>query len=155
MIVNNDILRRIRYTFDFNDAKMIELFALADHVVTREQVSNWLKKGDAPQFQEIKDIEFSLFLNGLINHNRGKREGEQPPPELKLTNNIILKKLKIALSLQSEDIQDIFLSVGRNISKHELSAFLRNPKHRQYKPFQDQFMRNFMYGLQLKYRKEK
>ena len=43
-MTNNDILRRIRYTFDFNDAKMIAIFGLADHKVTREQISSWLKK---------------------------------------------------------------------------------------------------------------
>ena len=48
---NNDIIRRIRYAFDLSDAKMIEIFALADHEVTRPQISNWLKKDDDPYFQ--------------------------------------------------------------------------------------------------------
>jgi hypothetical protein len=39
LLTNNDILRRIRYTFDFNDTKMIAVFGLADHQVTREQIS--------------------------------------------------------------------------------------------------------------------
>ena len=47
-MTNNDILRRLRYTFDFNDKKMIALFALADQKVTREQISNWLKKEEDP-----------------------------------------------------------------------------------------------------------
>jgi len=42
-MINNDVLRRVRYIFDFNDAKMIAIFASADDTVTREQVSSWLK----------------------------------------------------------------------------------------------------------------
>ena len=44
---NNDILRRLRYVFDFNDTKMIAIFHQADLPVNREQVSAWLKKDDA------------------------------------------------------------------------------------------------------------
>ena len=45
-MTNNDVLRRIRYTFDFSDSEMISIFGLADLEVTREQVSDWLKKDD-------------------------------------------------------------------------------------------------------------
>ena len=49
---NNDILRRIRYTFDFSNPKMIEIFGLANQIVTKEQIINWLKKEDEPDYQE-------------------------------------------------------------------------------------------------------
>ena len=45
---NNDIIRRIRYTFDLNDDKMIEVFALGEHETNRSEVSDWLKKDDDP-----------------------------------------------------------------------------------------------------------
>ena len=92
---NNDILRRIRYTFDFSDVKMVALFGAAGHEVTREQMDAWLKKDDDPSYQVCSDMELAIFLNGLINDRRGKREGTQPVPEKRLTNNIIFKKLKI------------------------------------------------------------
>ena len=65
-MTNNDIFRRVRYLFDFNDAKMIGLFKLANHRVDRAIVSDWLKKEDDPVFLEITDKELALFLNGLI-----------------------------------------------------------------------------------------
>ena len=65
-MTNNDILRRIRYTFNFNDSKMIDLFGLAELTVTREQVSNWLKKDDDEAYASCGDIPFSTFLNVLI-----------------------------------------------------------------------------------------
>jgi uncharacterized protein YehS (DUF1456 family) len=113
LMTNNDILRRIRYTFDFNDSKMIAIFGLADHQVTRAQISDWLKKDDDPAFQECSDARLAVFLNGLINDRRGKKEG---------------------------------------ISKHELSAFFRNPDHKHYRNCKDQVFRNFLNGIQLKYR---
>ena len=95
-MTNNDILRRIRYVFDFNDSKMISTFGAAGHEVTREQVSDWLKKEDDPAYVKCHDREFAIFLNGLINKKRGKKEGPQAEPESRLTNNIIFIKLKIA-----------------------------------------------------------
>jgi uncharacterized protein YehS (DUF1456 family) len=151
---NNDILRRVRYIFDFSDDKMIALFASVDYEVTRAQVSNWLKKDDDPYYKGILDFELATFLNGLINDKRGKKEGEQPKPEKKINNNIVFKKLKIALNFQAEDILDIFELVDLRISKTELSAFFRNPKQNQYKPCKDQFLRNFLQGLQQKLKSE-
>lgn len=149
---NNDILRRIRYIFDFSDSKMIALFGLADHQVTREQISDWLKKDDDPAFKECSDVELVIFLNGLINERRGKREGPQPRPEQHLTNNIIFQKLKIALDLKAEDVLEILGLTDMHISKHELSAFFRKQEHKHYRECKDQILRNFLNGLQLKYR---
>lgn len=151
-MLNNDILRRIRYTFDFSDAEMIEVFKLADLNVTKEQILNWLKKEEEEDFQSLHDIKLATFLNGLIVKKRGKKDGEQPKPEKTLTNNLILRKLKIALSLRDDDIIDILKLAGLNASSHEISAFFRNSSQPQYRPCKDQILRNFLHGLQLKYR---
>ena len=152
MITNNDILRRIRYIFDFDDSKMIAIFGLADHPVTRKQISDWLKQDEDPAFQKCSDTQMAIFLNGLINDKRGKKEGPQPDPEKRLNNNIIFRKLKIALNLKAEDVLAIMALANLRMSKHELSSFFRSPKHRNYRACQDQILRNFLSGLQLKYR---
>lgn len=144
-------MRRIRYTFDFNDTKMIELFASAEHTVTRSQISDWLKKDDDVAYQELSDLQLAIFLNGLINDRRGKKEGDQPIPERRLNNNAIFRKLKIALNLKDEDILAILELAGMRISKHELSAFFRNPTQTQFKQCNDQILRNFLQGMQLTY----
>ena len=151
-MTNNDILRRIRYIFDLNDSKMIAIFDLADHKVTREQISDWLKKDEDIAFQKCSDTTLSIFLNGLINDKRGKKEGSQPEPEKHLTNNMIFMKLKIALNLKAEDVLEIMALANLSISKHELSAFFRKPGHKHYRDCQDQILRNFLKGMQLKYR---
>lgn len=151
-MTNNDILHRIRYTFDFNDSKMITLFGLADHQVTRGQISDWLKKDDDPAYQKCSDTDLAIFLNGLIIDKRGKKEGPQPEPEKRLTNNIIFMKLRIALNLKAEDVLEIMGLANLRMSKHELSAFFRRPDHKHYRDCKDQILRNFLKGMQLKYR---
>ena len=151
-MTNNDILRRIRYAFDFSDSKMIAIFGLANLKVTRGQVSDWLKKEDDPAYQDCTDIQLAIFLNGLINDKRGKKEGPQPEQERLLTNNIIFRKLKIALDLKAEDVLDILGLANVSISKHELSALFRRSDHKHYRNCEDQILRNFLKGVQLKYR---
>ncbi|MCP3875169.1 MAG: DUF1456 family protein [Desulfobacteraceae bacterium] len=151
-MTNNDILRRIRYTFDFDDSKMMAIFGKADLSVTRAQVSDWMKKEDDPAFKELSDILLATFLNGLINEKRGKKDGPQPKPETRLTNNIVFRKLRIALDLKADDIMDILALANSNISKHELSAFFRKPTNRHYRNCKDQVFRKFLKGVQLKYR---
>jgi len=151
-MTNNDILRRIRYIYDLSDSRMIAVFGMADCLVTREQISNWLKKEEDPAYQKCSDTKLALFLNGLINDKRGKKEGAQPEPEQRLTNNIIFMKLKIALNLKADDICKIMDLANLPVGKHELSAFFRKPGHKHYRECKDQILRNFLKGVQLKYR---
>lgn len=151
-MTNNDILRRIRYSFDFSDSRMIDIFAQADYEVTREQISDWLKKEDDPDYKACNDLHLAIFLNGLINDRRGKKEEGTPEPEKHLTNNLIFKKLKIALNLKADDILAILALVDKPVSKPELSAFFRKKGHKHYRQCKDQILRNFLHGVQLKYR---
>ena len=154
-MTNNDVLRRIRYILDLNDSMMINVFAQADIDVSREQVSQWLKRDDDPDYESLNDKQMATFLNVRINHLRGKKEGEQPKPEKSLNNNIILRKLKIAFNLQSDEILAVLQLEGFSLSKHELSAFFRKPEHKHYRACKDQVLRNFLQGLQLKYHPKK
>ena len=149
---NSLVLKNLRFTFQFNDTKMVQIFDQADFTIEKEEVRSWLTNEDDRTFQEINDEELATFLNGFIIENRGKREGAQPPTEKKLNNNIILKKLKIALDLRSDDMLDIFKLAGKPISVHEIADFMRNPKQAKYKACLDQYLRNFLSGLQIKYR---
>lgn len=153
-MTNNDVIRRIRYIFDFNNGQMVKLFALAEAKVSQEQISVWLKKDDDPKYKSMQDVMLATFLNGLINHKRGKREGAQPKPESKLTNNLVLRKLKIALNLTSDDMLETLNLADFRLSQHELSAFFRKPDHKHYRECKDQVLRNFLQGLQVKHRNE-
>ena len=154
-MTNNDIIRQIRYIFDYNDDNMVALFASAGLETTRTQVCDWLKKESDASHIEIKDKELAAFLNGFINDKRGKKDGPQMRPEDRLNNNIIFRKLKIALNLTDVEILSIMDLADLRMSKHELSSFFRKPSQRQYRKCNDQFLRNFLYGMQLKYKEKK
>lgn len=154
-MINNDVLRRLRYIFDFSDSQMMNLSSSADRKVTRAEVSAWLKKDDDPAQKKCNDAQLAIFLNSFIDLKRGKREGVQREPEKRLTNNLIFMKLKIALNLQAEDVLDIMKLANFKLSKHELSAFFRKPGHKHYRECKDQILRNFLQGLQFKERGEK
>jgi uncharacterized protein YehS (DUF1456 family) len=63
-----------------------------------------------------------------------------------------LRKLKIALNFKDDDMIAALELAGVKMSKHELSAFFRKPDHKHYRTCQNQVMRNFLKGLQLKFR---
>lgn len=151
-MTNNDILRNLRYTFDLGDDKVIAIFAQAEFETNREEVCNWLKKEDDEGFVAISDEQFAVFLNGFINDRRGKKEGAQPAPEKELTNNIIFRKLKIALAMETDEVIETLGMADFRLSKHELSAFFRKVGHKHYRICQDQVLRNFLQGLYLKFR---
>ncbi len=152
---NNDILRRTRYALDLNDSKMMDVFALGGINATREEISQWLKKDIDPDYVGLSGFQLSTFLNGLIIEKRGKKEEPQPIPEKQPNNNIIFRKFKIALNLKDEDILELLKLADLEISKHELSAFFRKPGQEQYRECKDQVLRNFLRGMQLKYRENK
>ena len=154
IVTNNDLLRRIRYIFNFNDAKMVKIFAQAERKISQENIVNFLRREDEKSFLPCPDIELATFLNGLINERRGKKDGPQPEPERKLTNNLILRKLRIAMDYKDQDMIDTLKQGGIELSKHELSAFFRKVGHKHYRECRDQVLRNFLKGLQLKLRTE-
>jgi len=153
-VTNNDVLRRLRYTFHLRDSKVVEIFKFVNHQVTLSQVQDWLLKDDDDNMELLSDIELAHFLNGFIIHRRGKKDGDIPKPESTLTKNTILMKLKIALKLQNDDIQQLLSSTGFTIGKAELTAFFRKPDHKNYRHCKSQFLRNFLQAIQDKHYEE-
>ncbi|WP_129730724.1 DUF1456 family protein [Ectobacillus funiculus] len=170
-ISNNDILIRVRYALDIKETDMVEIFKLGGIEVTREDVRKMLVKlknndhneADIAENDDIIKCNNNMlesFLNGFIVFKRGKQDSkpgqpDKPAMSVKSTesvNNLILKKLKIALALTSEDIMDILEEVGVRITKGELSALLRKEGHKNYKECGDRYARNFLKGLAVKYR---
>ncbi|MGG3561924.1 DUF1456 family protein [Neobacillus rhizosphaerae] len=163
---NNDILIRLRYALDIKNTDMVEIFKLGGVEVTKEEVLKILtKSNDDVDYEEDNEEDvikcnnkmFESFLNGLITFKRGKQEprpGQPDRPQFskESVNNILLKKLKIALTLTSEDMIDIFDSAGITITKGELSALLRKVGHKNYKECGDKYARNFLKGLAIQYR---
>ncbi|MBB2147251.1 MAG: DUF1456 family protein [Pedobacter sp.] len=64
-----------------------------------------------------------------------------------MSNNDIMKKLRVALSLNSDQIIEICNLVGFTVTKSELGDIFRNDEHPNFKKCGDQILRNFLNGL--------
>ncbi|BAN34236.1 hypothetical protein SCD_n00387 [Sulfuricella denitrificans skB26] len=73
-MINNDVLRSIRYALDLGDAKVVEIIKLAGRDVAQSDLASFLKKEDEEGFVECDDEVMVSFLDGLIIHKRGKME---------------------------------------------------------------------------------
>lgn len=150
-MTNNDLLRRLRYALDLNGVTMTEIFGLAGYQIGPAEALKFLKKEEEQGFVACDDVVMGCFLDGLIVYRRGRQE--QPaaavPATEVLTNNLILRKLRIALELNDEAMIEILQLAGVVISKSQLSAMFRSVDHRNYKQCGDQFLRNFIRGLTL------
>ncbi len=153
-MINNDVLRSIRYALDLGDAKVVEIIKLAGRDVAQSDLASFLKKEDEEGFVECDDEVMLSFLDGLIIHKRGKMESrpEQDKPPGRLTNNTILKKLRVAFELKEEDMHKVLELAGFSVSKPELSALFRMKGHKNYRTCGDQLLRNFLKGLTVRHR---
>lgn len=150
---NNDYFRSLRYALDLGDADLLRMFRHSGQVPDLDQVLDYLKQEEAEGYQKCSDKVFGQFLDGLIIDRRGLREpvpGKTPQPvdqEGQLSNNIILKKIRIALELDEDAMLDCLKRGNMPMSPAELGALFRKPDHRNYKPAGDQLMRYFLRGL--------
>ena len=154
-MINNDVLRSIRYMLDFSDTHVVETIRLADadFDIDKEDVNAFLRKDDDEGYAECSDRVLAHFLDGLIIHYRGRDPGApQRPVEARVTNNLVLKKLRVAFELKDVDMHQVFAEAGFPVSKPELSALFRQPGHHNYRACGDQMLRNFLKGLTLRVR---
>ncbi|MES2854979.1 MAG: DUF1456 family protein [Bdellovibrionota bacterium] len=149
-MLNNDVLRSVRYMLNIPESKMIEIIKLGGGSATPQEMSAYLKTEDEPGFIECPQNAMDRFLNGLIYFRRGKDDSRPPLSPVLPTNNIVLKKLRVAFALKDDDVKAILQSVGFEISKTELSALFRSADHVNYRECGDQILRNFLKGLTIR-----
>lgn len=154
-MINNDVLRSIRYMLDLGDARVVEICRLADpgFAIAKEDVQAFLSKEDDPGYVACSDRVLAHFLDGLVIHHRGRDDSQPPRPvEKRITNNVVLKKLRVAFELKDADMHEVFANAGFPVSKPELSALFRQPAHKNFRACGDQMLRNFLKGLTLRIR---
>ncbi len=154
-MINNDVLRSLRYMLDLSDNKLVEIARLADPalVIERDAVPAFLLKEDEPGYFPCSDIVLAHFLDGLILHRRGRNDSlPSRPVEKRISNNVVLKKLRVAFELKDADMHQVLADAGFPVSKPELSALFRQPGHKNFRPCGDQLLRNFLKGLILRVR---
>lgn len=147
-MLNNDVMRSVRYILNVNDAKIAEITRLTGCEIPDAEAFAYLKKDDETGFKPCPDRIMAHFLDGLVIYKRGKDESRPTPPiELPVTNNMVLKKLRVAFELKEDDMHAILNSVDFPVSKPELNALFRKAGHSNYRVCGDQLLRNFLKGL--------
>jgi uncharacterized protein YehS (DUF1456 family) len=154
-MINNDVLRAVRYMLDLSDARVAAIIQLAEPtlVLSRDEVQALLKKEGEAGGLECSNRVLALFLDGLVVDRRGRDESRPPRPlEKHVTNTVVLKKLRVAFELKDVDMHQILAAAGFPISKPEMSALFRQSGHKNFRPCGDQLLRNFLKGLTLRLR---
>lgn len=151
IMTNNDFLRRLRYALNLRDSVTVQIFKKGGINLTKEDVVNYLKKDIDEGLKKLSNNDLISFLDGLITYKRGEKKDASPAPKIKITknnlNNILLRKLRIALAFKSYDMIEIFKLGGVEISEGELSALFRSEEHKNYKECGDKYIRVFLKGL--------
>lgn len=152
-MLNNDVLRSLRYLLDVSDAQLAEIIQLSGRSTSPAELDAVLRKEDEEGFVPCSDELMAHALDGLVYFKRGKDESRAPQPfELPISNNLVLKKLRVAFELKEDDMHAIMQSVDCPVSKPEMSALFRKFGHSNYRTCGDQFLRNFLKGLTLRVR---
>lgn len=170
-MTTNDVLRRLCFALKLSDPAMLEMLELSGKPLDKGLLATYFIKEEEPGYTPCPDAVLEALLDGMIVKYRGRKEdapgitpsqapsgtrqpsaGTRPPAAgsramSALDNNMILKKLRIALELKEEDLMAIMKLSGVDLSAHELSALFRKKDHKNYKPCMDQFLRNFLAGL--------
>jgi uncharacterized protein YehS (DUF1456 family) len=154
-MINNDVLRSVRYMLDLGDQRILDIIRLSDPglALGKPELQAYLAREGEPGHQPCPDRVLAHFLDGLVFHYRG-RDDSQParPVASRVTNNLVLKKLRVAFELKDVDMHQAFQDAGFPVTKPELSALFRQPGHKNYRACGDQMLRNFLKGLTLRYR---
>ncbi|MBF7731675.1 DUF1456 family protein [Pseudomonas sp. N040] len=152
-MINNDVLRSLRFMLNISDAKVAEIIGLSGLEISEASIRACLLKDDEDGFTPCSDEVLAHFLDGLVIERRGRDDSRPAQPiELPVSNNMVLKKLRAAFELKEDDMHAILKASDFPVSKPELSALFRKVGHSNYRTCGDQLLRNFLRGLTLRLR---
>jgi len=147
-INTNEILYRIYKALNLSVDEMLKAYELAQYPMDRTHLEALLKRRQDKEFELCSYEELGVFLDGLIILKRGPspKKADQNE-EVELTNNLILKKLRIALELKEPETEIIFGLADITLSKQELKSLFRKEGHKNFKACSDELILAFLEGL--------
>ncbi len=146
--MNNNILRSIYSALSVDESVMKEIFLLGKFEVKDETLHGYLKEVGDKEFRDCGYEALGSFLDGLIIYKRGESRQKSGQDEVvSLTNNLILKKLRVAFELKDVDLYVIFEGAGLSLNKSELSGLFRKENHKNFRRCSDELLLKFLEGL--------
>jgi len=147
VISTNEILYRIQKALNLSTEDMIEIYKLASHTMSWEHLDSLLKRRQEEGFMLCSYEELGVFLDGLVTFKRGPSPKKSNDEVVELTNNLILKKLRIALELKEAEIEIIFGLAEIELTKQQLASLFRKESHKNFKPCSAELLMAFIEGL--------
>ncbi|HSR74658.1 MAG TPA: DUF1456 family protein [Sulfurovum sp.] len=149
MIINtNEILYRIKKALNLTDEDIMEAYRLEGYPMEMSRLDSLLKRRQDKNFQLCSYEELGVFLDGLVSLKRGPSPKKNDEEEaIELTNNLILKKLRIALELKETEVEIIFGLADVELTKQQLASLFRKESHKNFKKCSDELLMAFLEGL--------
>lgn len=148
MISTNEILFRIKKALTLSTEEMIEAYKLEGYTMETSHLESLLKRRLDDGFIIASYEELGVFLDGFVALKRGPSPKKPNDDEaVELTNNLILKKLRIALELKEAETEIIFNLADVELSKQQLASLFRKEGHKNFKECSDELLMAFLDGL--------
>ena len=144
----NDILYKIQKALNLSQKEILEAYKLAEYKMDATHLDSLLKRRQDEGSKLCSYEELGLFLDGFVILKRGPSPKKSNNDEaVELTNNLILKKLRIALELKEAETEIIFSLGEAELSKQQLASLFRKEGHKNFKECSDELLMAFLDGL--------
>ena len=144
----NDILSKIQKALHLSHEEILHMYKLSEYEMDASHLESLLKRRMDKGFELCSYEELGLFLDGLILLKRGPSPKKQNDDEVvELSNNLILKKLRIALELKEAETEIVFGLADVILTKQELKSLFRKENHKNFKACSDELLMAFLNGL--------
>jgi len=157
-VENNDLMRRVRYALQLDDEEAARLVTRGGLSATESDAAAWRAREEEPAHAPCPDAALIALLEAFVLERRGPPPEPTPPRAerssatsspitARLTNNHVLKQLRIALELRASDVQALVGAGGGTLGTGEIGALFRKPGTRNYRSCGDQVLRQFLAAL--------
>jgi len=149
MLINtNEVLYHIQKALNLTAEEMIKAYKLEEYTMEASHLESLLKRRQDEGFMLCSYEELGVFLDGLVTLKRGPSPKKTNDDKvIELTNNLILKKLRIALELKEAETEIIFGLADVELSKQQLASLFRKEGHKNFKACSNELLIAFLEGL--------
>ena len=141
------LFQRITKALYLNINDLVSIYEIEAFPKSKEELRAMLQDEHSKRFKGASYEDLGIFLDGLITKNRGKSPNT-PQEEQTLNNNLVLKKLRVALNLKSHEMVMLFALVDVDISPSQINALFRNETHKNYRLCSDKMLLDFLDGVE-------
>jgi len=144
----NDILFKLKTALSLTNKEVIKAYALAEYEMREERLNNILKRRQDKGYEEATYEELGIFLDGLVLLKRGPSDKVASNNEaVALSNNLILKKVRVAMELKERELVILFALAEVVLSKRQIGSLFRKEGGKNFKVCSDELLISFLEGL--------